>query len=154
MDAEPGALLAALETDVRRLVREAAEARALARESERQRTEDTRALLLAVIEASDAFDRVFAAVQQREDKVTPQMKVWLGNFRTVRRLLDRLLSERGVTRIAPAADGFDPRWHAAVETTEDPGRPDGTIADELQPGYAWLGEALRKTQVRVVRNGA
>jgi molecular chaperone GrpE len=141
-----------LEEDLRRLMREAAAGRLAAGEEGRRHAEETRKRLLSVLAVTDAFDRVFRSIRDKEAEVTPQMKVWVGNFRTVRRLLDRILSDEGVTRIEDGGRGFDPAVHVAAEAVEDPERAEGTVLEELQPGYLWRGEVLRKAQLRVVRN--
>jgi molecular chaperone GrpE len=145
-------LVQELEEDLRRLMREAAAGKLAAAEQERRHAEESRKRLLSVVAVLDAFDRVFASVRDKEHEVTPQMKVWLGNFRTVRRLVERVLADEGVTRMEDTARGFDPACHVAAEVVEDPGRADGTVVDEIQPGYLWRGEVLRKAQLRVVRN--
>ena len=91
--------VAVIEEDIRSLMRQAAEAKLSLREQEHQHTEKTQQLLLGLVEVLDAFERVFRHVHSKEDLVTPQMKIWVGNFSTVRRLLERVLSEQDVTRI-------------------------------------------------------
>jgi molecular chaperone GrpE (heat shock protein) len=100
----------------------------------------------------DAFDRVFRAVAAKPDAVTPQMNIWVGNFRAVRRLLERLLRDEGVARIETVAGEFDPRWHVVAETVVDPARASGAIVDEVKAGYVWRDAVLRKSEVIVVRN--
>ncbi|OGO07221.1 MAG: nucleotide exchange factor GrpE, partial [Chloroflexi bacterium RBG_13_60_13] len=88
----------------------------------------------------------------KEDQVTPQMRIWIGNFRTVRRLLDKVLIEQGITKIESLDRQFDPSWHRAAEVVADPSRPEGTIVEETTTGYLWRGEVLRKAEVVVVGN--
>lgn len=144
--------LQALEADVRRLMRELAEARFALSEAERQRSEATRKLLLELIEVLDAFDRVFANVRSKPAEMTRQIKIWIGNFRTVRRLVERMLADEGVSAIQNVDGEFDPHWHQITETVEDPSKPTGTIVEETRRGYVWGKQLLRKTEVVVVRN--
>jgi molecular chaperone GrpE (heat shock protein) len=144
--------LQAVEDEVRGLVRQLSEARFALGEQEKRAAEDVRRMLLAVIEVLDAFQRVFAGIEAKQDEVNPQMKKWVGNFRAVSRQLRAVLIDRDVTEIDNLDQGFDPRWHKIVETVQDPSRPDGTIVEEVQKGYLWRGEVLRKTDVVVVRN--
>jgi molecular chaperone GrpE len=141
-----------LEEDVRRLLRELAEARFQLGGASQGVTEAKKRLLLQMLEVLDAFDRVFRNVQSKEDQVTPQMKIWLGNFRAVRRLLDKIVGEEGVARMENLGDGFDPRWHTVGDTLVDPSRPEGTIVEESRAGYFWGREVLRKAEVVVVKN--
>lgn len=142
--------LAALDNDIRKLMREAAEARFAAQEQKRAATESEQRILLSLLNVDDAFDRVFKAVEAKQDQVTPQMKIWLGNFRSARRLLQKLIDEQGVKPIDTATGEFDPVWHVATETVADPDRPAGTIVQVLRRGYVRDNHILRKAEVIVV----
>jgi molecular chaperone GrpE (heat shock protein) len=144
--------LAVLEEDVRRLIREVGIAKTQAYGQVKEHREETRALLLEVAEALDAFARVFDNIHERQDAVNRQMKIWVGNFRTVYRLLAATLSQHGVVALDNLHQGFDPQWHEVGETVADPDRPDGTIVKELRKGYLWRNELLRRAEVVVVRN--
>ena len=141
-----------IEADLRALMREAATARAERTEDQRRHRDELRKVLLGLVQVLDAFARVAAAIDQKPDQVTPQMKIWLGNFRSVRRLVDKIVEEHGVARIDNLAAGFDPVWHTVAEVVADPAREDGAIVREVQPGYTWGAEVLRKSEVVTVRN--
>ncbi len=130
----------AVEDDIRSLMGQVSAARFALRQSEAQQLETTRKLFLDLIEVLDAFERVFRNINAKEDQITTQMKTWIGNFRTVRRLLEKPLSEHGVIRIENLDGGFDPNWHRASEVVVDPSRPEGTIVEELKEGYVWRGQ--------------
>ena len=154
---KPGvAPLDAIEQDVRRLIREAADARARARRNAEEANARLRELLLDLLGVLDAFDRVFASTAAKPNQVTAQMRVWLGNFRTVRRIAERTLRNHGVRRMEPV-DGepeFNPHFQRATATVEDAAKPEGTVVEEVSPGYLWKNEVLRKAEVAVVRNQA
>jgi len=138
--------------DVGRLLCEIAELRLAAEEVTRAESKRIEKLLLQILDVIDAFERVFKAVQAKEQQVTKQMRIWLGNFRTVRRLLDNILDEYGVTPIQNIDRGFDPTWHKAVETRADASRTDGTIVEEILRGYLRGPGILRKSEVVVIKN--
>ncbi|MCZ7647474.1 MAG: nucleotide exchange factor GrpE [Planctomycetota bacterium] len=140
--------MAALLEDVAALMREAAEQRTSRAEQESQHGGETRRLLLALVEALDAFERVRRSVEAKAELVTPQMKLWLGNYRTIGRLLEKALGEHGVGRIEKL-ERFDPQWHKAGETVVDPSREEGLILEKLLDGYVWNGQVLRKAEVKV-----
>lgn len=142
--------LSALDRDIRALMREAAEARFAAEEQRRAAAENEQRILLSLLNVDDAFDRVFRAVEAKQDQVTPQMKIWLGNFRSARRLLQKLIDEQGVKPIDTATGEFDPVWHVATETVADADRPPGTIIQVLRRGYVRDNQILRKAEVVVV----
>ncbi len=149
--ADPMAVIAA---DTAGLMRQLAETQATLRDRDRERTEALRKLLLAVLAVGDAFDRVFKSVSSKPDQVTPQMKIWLGNFRAARRLVDKLLGEQGVVRIENLDQGFDPHWHKVADVRVDTAAPEGTIVEEVLKGYIWQNQVLRKAEVVVVRHAA
>ena len=146
--------LDAVEQDVRRLMREAADTRARSRRDAEEAHARLRNLFLDLLGVLDAFDRVFANVAAKPDQVTAQMRAWLGNFRTVRRMAERALRDQGVRRMEPV-DGepeFNPHFQRASVTVADPAKADGTVVEEVLPGYVWGAEVLRKADVTVVRN--
>jgi molecular chaperone GrpE (heat shock protein) len=144
--------IAAVEDDIRGLLRELAEARsALARQEGEQRGRTER-LLLSLIEVLDAFEHVFGHIGERGRDLTPETESWVGNFRTVYRLLQAALADQGVAPIEAPEGDFDPGWHSVVDTVADPSRPDGEIVSEQRRGYTWGDRVLRKTEVVAVRN--
>jgi molecular chaperone GrpE len=151
-DTEPASLLSGIEADVRALLRQASEFRTAADAGKRDLAKAERDWILRLIAIGDAFDRVLNHVNSQPDRINEQMRAWLGNFKAVRRLVDRQLTETGVT-VMPAEDVFDPERHTVAETVADQARPDGLIIDVLQPGYAKGDEIVRKANVRVVSNG-
>lgn len=144
--------LARIEQDLRGLMRQLAETKFQMTEEQRQHGEEVRRLYLSVLEVLDALDRIFRSVRSKEDQVTPQMQKWLGNFRTARSLLEKTLTDRGVVRIENLDQGFDPHWHKVAQVVVDTARPEGTIIEEVQRGYVWRGQVLRKAEVNVVRH--
>lgn len=144
--------LADLEGDFRHLMRELAEAHFALSEARKQNEETQRQFLLEALDVLDAFDRVFRHIHEKEDQVTKQMKIWISNFRTVRRMLEKMLTEHSVVPILNLDGGFDPVWHRAVETVNDPSRPDGSIIEQVRCGYLWKETILRKAELVIVRN--
>ena len=143
--------LRVIEEDVRVLVRGLAAARAELTDIESVHRREQERNLVALLEVLDGFERVFANVHRREAEVTPPMRAWIDNFRTVHRLLGRALRDQGVTPIETPTREFDPRWHTAAETVVDGSLAPGTIVEEIKRGYVWHRQVLRKTEVVVVR---
>lgn len=152
MSDAPVTLGEAVEQDVRRLMRDLAEARLSLDDARRAGEDHVESLLLRILDAQDAFERVFEATHAKAGEVTPQMKIWLGNFRTVKRLLEVLLKEEGVVAVENLAGGFDPACHRVAETVADPSLPDGTIVREVRRGYVRGQKILRKSEVVLVKN--
>ena len=142
--------LAIIEQDVRTLMRRLAEAEAADREKGREHTEHLNRLYLALLDATDAMERVLNSINAKKDACTPQMNIWVGNFRTVQRLLRKVLSGQGVVSIENLGLEFDPQWHEIEEIRYQPAAEEGTIVEEVQKGYLWNGkELLRRAKVVV-----
>jgi molecular chaperone GrpE len=146
---EGATALGVVEQDMRRLMRELAEARFALNEQERASEATTKQLLLSLLEVLDAFSRVFKNVARKEEHITRQMKIWINNFHTVNSLLEKLLTEQGVTAIEILEPQFNPHWHVVAELVEEPARPEGEIIEVFKQGYVWRGQVLRKAEVIV-----
>jgi molecular chaperone GrpE len=118
---------------------------------ERARKEEAQ-LLLDLLEVFDSFERVFANIEPRLEGAEKQARIWVANFRAVRRLLDNTLKANGVAAIESPGGMAVPGNHTIVETREQEGMEDGTILEEKQRGYFWRGELLRKALVVAVKN--
>lgn len=137
--------VAAVEGDVRRLLAEAAEARAALAERDTKDRREAERHLEALLEVADALDRIVANAERtgRGDRG------WAGNVRTVRRMLGNVLAERGVTPVETAGRPFDPAWHTAVETAPAEPSEDGVILSEVRGGFRWGDRVLRRAEVVV-----
>lgn len=113
---------------------------------------DKSKLLLSILEVKDSFERVFLSINKKQESVTPQMKKWIGNFRTVYRLIDNILDKEGVVRIEALERDFKPGFHVVVKSIPHSSLQDETIVEELRSGYMWQNEILRKAEVVVVNN--
>ena len=142
-------VLGPIESDLCSLMRKVGETEYMLSQNGQRADSAMRKTLLSLLAVSDSFENVFAVVQEKQDLVTPQMKKWLGNFRTTYRLLRQALEDDGVTRIENLDAGFDPHWHTVADTVTDPSKPDGTILKEVCAGYLWRKMILRKAEVVV-----
>ena len=113
---------------------------------------DIKKLLLRSLDVLDSFDALFKKIEQKEENADRQTKIWLGNFRAIRKKLERVLSESGVSRIESPSGKAIPDVDIVVGTVEREGIGDDTIIEYMERGYAWRGEILRKSSVIVVRN--
>jgi molecular chaperone GrpE len=150
--ARPAEIWQAIRADIEAFLREVNALRGSLREQEEEQRRRTKTLLLGMLEVLDAFDRLFANIAPREAQAEQQTRVWLGNFRSIRRLLEKKLSEEGVSPIVAPEGKAIPGFHTVTETEENLELDNDTILQELQKGYLWKGEVLRKAQVRVVKN--
>ena len=135
----------ALMREVDKLKRDSANANDRARRDQEQ-------MLLELLELMDALDRVFANIEPRLENVDRQARIWVGNFRAVRRILDTLLKKNNVAPIEAPDRIAIPGLHTIVETRESLDLSEGTILEETLCGYLWRGKVLRKALVVAVKN--
>lgn len=65
--------------------------------------------------------------------------------------LEDILRRKGLERISVSVgDEFDPRIHEAVSSIETEGRA-GTVAEEVEGGYALQGKVIRAARVKIVK---
>lgn len=138
-----------LESDIKRLLRRIAELEFSRAEAEKQNSNMHKRLLLSIIEVLDAFERVFTSIRSKQDTLDRQAKKWVGNFRTIQRIVNGILAEQGVAPIETLDARFDPQWHKVSRLVFDPSKPDGTILEEDLRGYCWRNMILRKPEVAV-----
>jgi molecular chaperone GrpE len=115
--------------------------------------EETKKFLLELLEVVDAFERLFNIIKERGEKIDQQTKIWIGNFRTIYKLLLRALREFGISQIDTLrGDQVNPHVHSVVELVQKAGQKDGTIVEIIKKGYWWKDKILRPVEVKVVKN--
>jgi molecular chaperone GrpE (heat shock protein) len=117
-----------------------------------QAQRDQEKMLLELLELMDAFDRIFANIEPRLENADRQARIWVGNFRTVRRILDTLLKKKNVAPIEAPEGIAIPGLHTIIETRDSLDLSEGTILEETLGGYLWQGKVLRKALVVAVKN--
>ena len=115
--------------------------------------QETRQMLLEIIEITDAFANLFLRIDPQLADAEIRVSAWSGNFRTIYKMLVRALQRCDVA-VIPVEPGMlaDPSLHHVIETLVDPGQPEEMIVEVIKPGYQWRGALLRAAQVRTVKN--
>ena len=154
-ESEDGAdLIAIIEDDLRRFMRQCAKLELTVSDKERQHTSKMEEFLLRLIEVLDSFEQLFQNISDKQDKIDQQTKIWIGNFRTIYRFLKSIIDEQGVIELEIIDWSFNPHSHRVIETVVDLSKPDGTIVRQTQKGYLWQDRIIRKAEVIVVRNNS
>jgi molecular chaperone GrpE len=81
-------------------------------------------------------------------------EVWREGQRMTLRRLDRILADRRIVATETVGRPFDPRLATAVATIENPTFAEGTVVEELRPGFLWQEELLRPAEVVVAKRMA
>jgi molecular chaperone GrpE len=107
----------------------------VAREAASALERGTAALAKELLPALDNLDRALEAAA-KDDPL-------LDGVRLVRAELSAALARTGIQSFSPAGEPFDPSFHEAVATSEQPadGAPSGAVVEVYQPGYR-LGETI------------
>jgi molecular chaperone GrpE len=109
-----------------------------------------RAILLALLEVMDDFDRAVEHVHQSPRAV-------IDGLRAIHKRLTDALKAQGVTPIESVGQQFDPTRHEAVGAVEAGASKSGivlepgAVTDETRRGYLWDGEVLRPASVHVAK---
>lgn len=154
-EADPLARLEAEREEMRQmLIRRQADFENFRKRVERERREDRERAIASLgdslLPVLDNFERALAAHQD------PAYEDYRRGFEMIYRQLLELLASAGITRMeSSVGKRFDPHLHHAIERVESAEHPEGTIVDELQPGFKFRDRVLRPAQVRVaVRPGS
>ncbi|MFH1858192.1 MAG: nucleotide exchange factor GrpE [Candidatus Omnitrophota bacterium] len=73
----------------------------------------------------------------------------LQGIQMIQKELWELLSRNGVSKVETLDRTFDPEQHEAVAVTEDEQLPEGTVVEEIRPGYFLNGKLLRPAAVKI-----
>ncbi len=74
---------------------------------------------------------------------------WFDGIKMVVRQFDDVLQSQGLSAIPAVGEKFDPAQHEAIASEETDEHEEGTIVEEMQPGYRLHNRVLRPTLVKV-----
>jgi molecular chaperone GrpE len=117
------------------------------KERSQERHRGMEGLIEHLLPVLDGFDRALAA---HDD---PAYADYRKGFELIRKQLWDVLAKQGVQRIESVGREFDPNLHHAIEQVATTDHRDGTVIEELQPGYLFHGRVLRPAMVRVASGG-
>jgi len=100
-------------------------------------------LIAALLNIVDDFERAIAATKDAKEKAALEM---------ILKRFAKVLSERGVKPIEAVGKRFDAHLHEAF-LSEESGKEEGTVLEELQKGYMLHDKVLRHTKVKVAKKG-
>ena len=74
---------------------------------------------------------------------------WFEGIKLVARQFEDVLQAQGLSQIPAVGEKFDPSQHEAIAREETDEHEEGTVVEELQPGYRLHNRVLRPTLVKV-----
>lgn len=98
-------------------------------------------LVLSLLEVLDNFERALQHDTDDEGFVTGMQMIF-------KQMLDKL-NKAGLEEIKALGADFDPNFHNAVLTGNDPQYESGKVTDVMQKGYTLNGKVIRAAMVKV-----
>jgi molecular chaperone GrpE len=141
-----------VEEKIRDLIHRIAEKEAQLNETSKNRDQYLRKLFLDIIQVCDSFENLFEFLETKKEELSPDTMRVMNNFKTIHRLLQKVLKDRQVLVIKTESSYFDPHWQQILETVQDPTKEDGFVVEEINKGYIWQDYVLREAKVKVVKN--
>jgi molecular chaperone GrpE len=161
VETEPGERPDALEAENAQLkdqlLRALADTENLRRRAERER-EDTSKYAIAtlardILSVADNLRRALEAMPADQAPNDAARNLLAGVEATERELLG-IFERRGIKRIEPLGERFDPNFHQAMFEVPNSGQEPGTVVQVLQPGYIIHDRLLRPALVGVAKSDA
>jgi molecular chaperone GrpE len=141
-----------------RVLRTVAEMENLRKRTERE-VADTRSYAIAgfardMLSATDALSRALMVLPaEARENADATLKSLIDGIEMTEREMQRLLAKHGVTPIEAEGQKFDPHKHQAMFEVPDPSRPEGTVVQVVQTGFAIGDRILRPAMVGVAKGG-
>lgn len=158
-EVDPIEALKAENADLRdRVLRSVAEMENLRKRTERE-INDTRSYAIAgfardMLTATDSLSRALMVLpQEARESADPTMKSLIEGIEMTEREMQRLLGKHGVKPIDAEGQKFDPHKHQAMFEVPDPTKPEGTVVQVVQAGFAIGERVLRPAMVGVAKGG-
>ena len=156
-EANPLETLQAENADLRdRLLRTVAEMENLRKRTERE-VSDTRSYAIAsfardMLTATDSLSRALMVLPaETRETADGTLKSLIEGIEMTEREMQRLLAKHGVKPIEAEGEKFDPHKHQAMFEVPDPTRPEGTVVQVVQTGFAIGDRVLRPAMVGVAK---
>ncbi len=141
-----------------RLLRTVADMENLRKRTERE-IGDTRSYAIAgfardMLTATDSLSRALMMLpHEAREAADATTKSLIEGIEMTEREMQRLLAKHGVKPIEAEGQKFDPHKHQAMFEVPDPSRPEGTVVQVVQAGFAIGDRVLRPAMVGVAKGG-
>jgi molecular chaperone GrpE len=92
------------------------------------------------------LDNFKRALEHAPQDIDPQ---WFEGIKLVARQFEETLEAQGLSTIPAVGQPFDPAQHEAIAREETDEHEEGTVVEEMRPGYRLHNRVLRPTLVKV-----
>lgn len=100
--------------------------------------------LISLLPIVDNFGRA-----QKEIPVDHAGDAWVVGVGFIKKQLDKLLQDNGVTEIDASGKKFDPAMHQSLGSVALPDQEEGIVVEVVDPGYMMEGRVLRPAKVKI-----
>jgi molecular chaperone GrpE len=97
----------------------------------------------------DNLDRALESIKDVPDNKRSEFKQFFDGVALVNQQINDVFAGMGVQPIATAGETFDPNFHEAVITEDDPDLPPNTVSGEMLRGYRIGNLVIRHSMVKV-----
>ncbi len=108
------------------------------------------AMIMGLLPILDNFDRAMKHVLTKDGRADDEL---IKGFALIKKQLEDLLFKTGLAKIECVGKEFDPFFHEAILTKEDPEGRDGIVIEEVQNGYMLKDKVIRASMVIVSKKG-
>lgn len=140
------------------LLRALADQENLRRRAERERDDAGKFAIVAfardMVSVADNLRRALDSLPAEEDGEDDLVRTLREGVDATERELVGALERRGVKKVDPLGERFDPNYHEAMFEVPVSDQPAGTVVQVLQPGYMIHERLLRPARVAVVKSDA
>jgi molecular chaperone GrpE len=157
---DPVELLRAENAELRdRLLRTVAEMENLRKRNERELADKGKYAIASfardMLTATDSLSRALMTLpSEARDSVDATVRSLIDGIDMTEREMQRLLAKHGVVPIEAEGQKFDPHKHQAMFEVPDPSKPEGTVVQVVQTGFAIGDRVLRPAMVGVSKGGS
>jgi molecular chaperone GrpE len=107
-----------------------------------------------MLTATDSLSRALMMLpHEAREAADATTKSLIEGIEMTEREMQRLLAKHGVKPIEAEGQKFDPHKHQAMFEVPDPSRPEGTVVQVVQAGFAIGDRVLRPAMVGVAKGG-
>jgi len=158
-EVDPTEALRAENADLRdRLLRTVAEMENLRKRNERELADKGKYAIAGfardMLTATDSLSRALMTLPaEARDSVDATVRSLIDGIEMTEREMQRLLAKHGVTPIEAEGQKFDPHKHQAMFEVPDASKPEGTVVQVVQTGFAIGDRVLRPAMVGVSKGG-
>jgi len=110
-------------------------------------------LIREILSPGDNLERALAAIP-KDEKLPQSIKNLVEGLKMVQKEFSTILEKNGVKKIDSINKKFDHNYHQAMMEIEKEGVVEGTVVQEIQPGYIMHDRLLRPAMVGVSKKSS